>query len=49
MLLVHSIDRLARNLQDLLSIATTMKEKGVTVTFPQGEDRVYRQWHGRES
>lgn len=30
---VHSIDRLARNLQDLLSIMTTLKEKGVTVTF----------------
>lgn len=30
---VHSIDRLARNLQDLLSIVTTLKEKGVTVTF----------------
>ena len=26
---VHSIDRLARNLQDLLSIVTTLKEKGV--------------------
>lgn len=30
---VHSIDRLARNLQDLLSIVTTLKKKGVTVTF----------------
>lgn len=30
---VHSIDRLARNLQDLLSIITTLKEQGVTVTF----------------
>ena len=30
---VHSIDRLARNLQDLLAIVTTLKEKGVTVTF----------------
>lgn len=30
---VHSIDRLARNLQDLLTIVTTLKEKGVTVTF----------------
>lgn len=30
---VHSIDRLARNLQDLLSIVTTLKEKGVTVIF----------------
>lgn len=30
---VHSIDRLARNLQDLLSIITTLKEKGVTVIF----------------
>lgn len=30
---VHSIDRLARNLQDLLSIVTTSKEKGVTVIF----------------
>ena len=29
---VHSIDRLARNLQDLLTIVTTLKEKGVTVT-----------------
>ena len=33
MLHVHSIDRLARNLQDLLSIVTTLKEKEVTVTF----------------
>lgn len=30
---VHSIDRLARNLQDLLSIVTGLKAKGVTVTF----------------
>lgn len=30
---VHSIDRLARNLQDLLSIVTGLKEKGVTVKF----------------
>ncbi len=30
---VHSIDRLARNLQDLLSIITDLKEKGVTVKF----------------
>lgn len=30
---VHSIDRLARNLQDLLTIVSTLKEKGVTVTF----------------
>lgn len=30
---VHSIDRLARNLQDLLSLVTTLKEKGVTVIF----------------
>ena len=30
---VHSIDRLARNLQDLLSIVTTLKAKGVTVKF----------------
>lgn len=33
MLHVHSIDRLTRNLQDLLSIITTLKEKGATVTF----------------
>ena len=33
MLHVQSIDRLARNLQDLLAIVTTLKEKGVTVTF----------------
>ena len=33
MLHVHSIDRLARNLQDLLSIVTGLKEKGVTVKF----------------
>ncbi|WP_431639354.1 recombinase family protein [Bilophila wadsworthia] len=32
-LYVRSIDRLARNLQDLLSIITAPKEKGVTVTF----------------
>lgn len=30
---VHSIDRLARNLQDLFSIIITLKEKGVTMTF----------------
>lgn len=30
---VHSIDRLARNLQDLLSIVTGLKAKGVTVKF----------------
>ena len=30
---VHSIDRLARNLQDLLSIVTNLRAKGVTVKF----------------
>ena len=30
---VHSIDRLARNLQDLLCIVTQLKEKNVTVKF----------------
>lgn len=30
---VHSIDRLARNLQDLLAIVTSLKEKKVTVKF----------------
>lgn len=30
---VHSIDRLARNLRDLLTIVTGLKEKGVTVKF----------------
>lgn len=30
---VHSIDRLARNLQDLLSIVSELKEKQVTVKF----------------
>ena len=30
---IHSIDRLARNLQDLLSIVTSMKAKGVTMKF----------------
>ena len=30
---VHSIDRLARNLQDLLDIVSRLKEKGVTVRF----------------
>jgi len=30
---VHSIDRLARNLQDLLAIVTTLKAKGATVKF----------------
>lgn len=32
-LYVHSIDRLARNLQDLLNIVTSLKEKGVTLVF----------------
>jgi len=30
---VHSIDRLARNLNDLLHIIETLNDKGVTVTF----------------
>ena len=30
---VHSIDRLARNLQDLLAIVTSLKAKGATVKF----------------
>ena len=30
---VHSIDRLARNLQDLLTIVTSLKSKGATVKF----------------
>lgn len=30
---VHSIDRLARNLQDLLSLLSELTERGVTVTF----------------
>ena len=30
---IHSIDRLARNLQDLLSIVTSLQTKGVTVKF----------------
>lgn len=30
---VHSIDRLARNLQDLLSIVTTLKKRKVTIKF----------------
>lgn len=33
MLHVHSIDRLARNLQDLLAIVTSLKAKGATVKF----------------
>jgi DNA invertase Pin-like site-specific DNA recombinase len=32
-LYVHSIDRLARNLQDLLEIVTSLKEKGIPVHF----------------
>lgn len=43
---VHSIDRLARNLQDLLSIVTTLNNKGVSIRFikdnltfpPEGHD-----------
>ena len=31
--LVHSIDRLARDLRDLQSIITTLNEKGVSVEF----------------
>lgn len=30
---IHSIDRLARNLQDLLHIITALNEKGITVMF----------------
>lgn len=30
---VHSIDRLARNLQDLLSLLSALTERGVTATF----------------
>ncbi len=30
---VHSIDRLARNLQDLLNIIALLREKGVTLHF----------------
>lgn len=43
---VYSIDRLARNLQDLLSIVTTLNNKGVSIRFikdnltfpPEGND-----------
>lgn len=43
---VYSIDRLARNLQDLLSIVTTLNNKGVSIRFikdnltfpPEGHD-----------
>lgn len=43
---VYSIDRLARNLQDLLSIVTTLNDKGVSIRFikdnltfpPEGND-----------
>ncbi|MDA8821603.1 recombinase family protein [Planktomarina temperata] len=31
--LVHSIDRLARDLRDLQSIITTLNEKGVSIEF----------------
>ena len=37
---VHSIDRLARNLQDLLSIIALLREKGVTLHFKK-EDMVF--------
>ena len=44
--IVHSIDRLARNLQDLLSIVSTLNAKGVSIRFikdnltfpPEGTD-----------
>ena len=32
-LYVHSMDRLARNLKDLLSLVTTITDKGVTIHF----------------
>lgn len=46
LVVVYSIDRLARNLQDLLSIVTTLNNKGVSIRFikdnltfpPEGND-----------
>lgn len=46
LVVVHSIDRLARNLQDLLAIVTTLNSKGVSIRFikdnltfpPEGND-----------
>lgn len=46
LVVVYSIDRLARNLQDLLSIVTTLNDKGVAIRFvkdnltfpPEGHD-----------
>lgn len=46
LVVVYSIDRLARNLQDLLSIVTTLNSKGVSIRFikdnltfpPEGND-----------
>ena len=46
LVVVYSIDRLARNLQDLLSIVTTLNDKGVSIRFikdnltfpPEGHD-----------
>lgn len=46
LVVVYSIDRLARNLQDLLSIVTTLNNKGVSIRFikdnlvfpPEGTD-----------
>lgn len=46
LVVVYSIDRLARNLQDLLSIVTTLNDKGVSIRFikdnltfpPEGTD-----------
>lgn len=46
LVVVHSIDRLARNLADLLGIVTTLNNKGVSIKFikdnltfpPQGTD-----------
>jgi DNA invertase Pin-like site-specific DNA recombinase len=32
-LVVHSLDRLARNLEDLLGLVRTLTDRGVTVTF----------------
>ena len=46
LVVVYSIDRLARNLQDLLAIVTTLNDKGVSIRFikdnltfpPEGND-----------
>lgn len=36
-LFIHSVDRLARNMRDMLTIVSTLVEKGIIVSFQKGD------------